>query len=220
MLGGMRGEYRLGRCRGLAAAVAAGLVLAGCSSLSMPSVSSLFGPSTPPSAATPAGATPEATDIECPSVTVRQGASTFAQYVNPVEPSALTLRYQASLGQSARECRVAGGFVTMRVGVEGRVIVGPAGSPNVIDVPVRMAVVKEGIEPRPIVTKLQRIPITVPPGEPHVAFTHIEEQLVFPLPPPGDIDAYIVYIGFDPLAAREPPPRRPAKPAPKPKRGA
>ena len=60
------------------------------------------------------------------------------------EPTALTLRYQATFGTTARECRVAGASLTMRVGVEGRVILGPAGSPGTIEIPLRYAVVRGG----------------------------------------------------------------------------
>ena len=41
-----------------------------------------------------------------------------------------------------------GNIVTIKVGVQGRVILGPAGrGPATIDVPVRFAVVREGVEP-------------------------------------------------------------------------
>jgi hypothetical protein len=106
-------------------------------------------------------------------------------------------------------------MVAMRVGVEGRVILGPAGAPGQVDVPVRIAIVHEGVTPRTIVTKLHRVPVTVPPDNTNVPFTHIEEELTFPMPRGNEIDSYIVYIGFDPTGAREierkRPPTRPAR---------
>ena len=67
-------------------------------------------------------------DFECPSVTVRQGASTLTFSANPAEPTAMNLRYQIGFGETARECRMApGNMLSMRVGVQGRVILGPAG---------------------------------------------------------------------------------------------
>ena len=197
------------RSRGaaIAAAVAGAVTLAGCSSsspsLSTSSLSSLFGSSSKPAAAEAQAAAPQ-TEIECPGVSVRQGASTFAMSANPAEPSALNLRYQVGISQTARECRVAAGTVTMRVGVEGRVILGPAGGPGRIDVPLRLAVVHEGPEPKTIVTKLQRIPVAVSPEQTHVQFTHVEEDLTFPMPArAGDIDNYVVYVGFDPIGMQE-----------------
>ncbi len=45
-----------------------------------------------------------------------------------------------------------------------------------------------------------------------VTFTHIESDIMFPLPQPlGLIDRYVVYVGFDPLGdkpAKKPPVKR------------
>jgi hypothetical protein len=131
---------------------------------------------------------------------------------NPAEESAMNLRYQVGIGQTAREFKLNAGTLTIRVGMQGRVILGPAGAPGQIEVPVRLAVVHEGPEPKTIVTKLNRVAITIPPGDGNVPFTMIEEDLSFPMPRGGAIDEYIVYIGFDPQGMREPtrrpPPRR------------
>ena len=116
-----------------------------------------------------------------------------------------------------RSCHVANRIVTMRIGIQGRVIVGPAGAPPQVNVPLRLAVVMEGLEPKPITTKLMHIPVAMPPNDTNVLFTHVEDQISFPLPPGDQIDSYIVYVGFDPLAVREPVKKKPA-PKPKPKR--
>jgi hypothetical protein len=197
-----------------AAVVALGIVPAGCSSsiLHPPanSFSSLFASSTATTASGAPGAiTP---DVPCPDVGIRAGASTMSLSANPSEESAMNLRYQIGIGQTARECKLNGTTLTMRVGMQGRIILGPAGAPGQIEVPVRLAVVHEGPEPKTIITKLNRVAVTIPPGDGNVSFTMIEEDLSFPLPRGGLIDEYIVYIGFDPQAMREPakrpPPRR------------
>ena len=63
-------------------------------------------------------------------------------------------------------------MVSMQVGVQGRVILGPAGAPGTVDVPMRFAVVHEGPTPKTIVTKLDRVPVTIPPDDANVLFTH------------------------------------------------
>ena len=65
----------------------------------------------------------------------------------------------------------------MRVGVQGRVIAGPAGAPSQVEVPLRYAVVKEGVDPKTITTKFRRFPVAVAPGTANVVFTDIEEDL-------------------------------------------
>jgi hypothetical protein len=101
----------------------------------------------------------------------------------------------------------------MRVGVQGRVIVGPAGAPNQVEVPLRYAVVREGVDPKTIVSKFRRVPVSLPSGTTNVSFTDIEENLRFPIPSPTELEAYVVYIGFD--AAGERPQPAPKKSAPK-----
>ena len=85
----------------------------------------------------------------------------------------------------------------MRVGVQGRAIVGPAGAPAQVSLPIRYAVVQEGVQPKLIVTKFRRSVLALPPGASNVAFTDIEEDLSFPLPLPAELLAYVVYVGFD-----------------------
>ena len=167
------------------------------------------------------GSDANATNIECPSVDVRTGAATLLIGSKPGggEPSPLDVRYQGSIIRTARECHVNAGIMTMKVGVEGRVITGPAGGPGTVEVPLRLAVVQEGVSPKAVVSKLARIPVTIAGAVDRVTFTHIDSDISFPLPQPlADIDAYVVYVGFDPAGAtpeKKPPVKK--KPAAKPK---
>ncbi len=153
------------------------------------------------------------TDVECPTIQVRNGASTWQ---TPLGVSTTDLRYQASLGQMARECAILGDTMTVKVGVEGRLLVGPKGSPGNIEVPLRLALVQEGPSPKSIWTKFYAVQVNVQPGQSGMPFTQVEDDLTFALPPNKDITAYVIYVGFDPqgLNAR----KRPAahKAAPKP----
>jgi hypothetical protein len=202
----------------IAGLLAFALVLSGCGGNLLGSSTNIFGSSkatTGEPAAGVGGAT-AASDVECPGVDVRAGAATLMIGSKPGEgePSALDLRYQGSIVRTARECHVNSGMMTMKVGIEGRVITGPAGGPGNVDVPLRIAVVKEGPEPKTIVSKFARIPVTITGSIDRVTFTHVESDIAFPLPTPvADIDAYVVYVGFDSMAA--PAPKRPAA---KPKR--
>lgn len=196
------------------------LVLSGCGGNLLGSSTNLFGSTKATTASNEpaAGVGGGDTDIECPNVDVRLGAATLMIGSKPGEgePAAMDLRYQGSIIRTARECKVTAGVMTMKVGIEGRVITGPAGGPGNIDVPLRIAVVKEGPSPKPILSKFVRIPVTITGSIDRVTFTHVDPEITFPMPvPAADIDAYVVYVGFDSMAA--PPPKRP--PA-KPKRAA
>ena len=47
-------------------------------------------------------------------------------------------------------------------------------------------------------------PLTVPPDELHLPFVEVDEDISFPLPRGNAIDAYVVYVGFDRGAAKQP----------------
>lgn len=154
-------------------------------------------------------------DVNCPPIEIRQGASTLA--IGPSgENTTMSLKYQGSFVRVARDCSVAGSDMVIKVGVQGRIVVGPAGGPGEVQIPVRIAVVEEAPGGfKPIMTKLVRIPVTVAPGQGNVVFSHIEQGMSFPLPTPSSqLDDYIVYVGFDPLATEAP---DTAKPKQKPK---
>ena len=164
--------------------------------------------STPPAAGNnPAG---PAVEIDCPSVAVRQGAATLAITEPGTEAGPMTTRYQVSLGQMARECAALGGMMTMKVGIEGRVLLGPAGKPGQVDIPLRMAVVHEGPAPKTVLSKFYKLAVAVGSGQTGVPFVHVEQDLTFPMPRGADLDSYIVYVGFDP-ASLNTKPERPAK---------
>ena len=153
-------------------------------------------------------------DFNCPGVDYRQGAATYnITDSRSSENAALNLKYLASFVKTARECDVRGDNVTIRVGVQGRVVVGPAGAPGTVTIPLRYALVKEGIEPMVLWTKFFPVNVTISSTNLNVPFSHIEEEMTVPIPPADQLAAYVVYIGFDPesLKTAEKP-----KPAPRP----
>lgn len=219
--GGMPSDIRRNRLSSYAVLPWLALALAGCSSGSVGTPagpangSSFFATSSAKSPQAVAGAQP---DVNCPVVEVRQGASTLT--ISPSgDTSTMSLKYQGSFVRAARECAVAGDNMVMKIGVEGRIIVGPGGGPGQIDVPLRIAVVQEtASNTTPIVTKLIRVPVTVGAGQGNVPFSHVEEGLSFPLPNPTTaLDDYMAYVGFDPLAAQTQDQQK-EKPKPKPKK--
>lgn len=205
-------------------------VLAGCTSTSS-SLLDKFSPqkkvaSADAAAPVAANGTPATSaqpdDFDCPDIQICSGASTLMVGAKPDangETNALDLKYQGTITRTARECHVAAGTVTMKIGIEGRVINGPAGGPGQIQVPVRIAVVHEGPDPKTVLSKLYRIPVEIGSSDGNGSFTQIDPDVAFPLPTPVSvIDTYVVYVGFDPLANQpEKKPRPTRKPRAKPR---
>jgi hypothetical protein len=208
------------RHQSIAAASIIAAALAACSSgaeraldasaSASPSVGSnvsqlLPGPSTQASAAAEAWPT----DFECPIMDVRQGAATLSiTSAASADPSQAMLRYQGNLTQLARECSLRGNELAIRAGAQGRIILGPAGTPGQLEIPLRYALVREGPEPKTIWTKLYKIPVSIAEGQGNATFTHVDEISV-PRPSKQDLDNYVVYVGFDAAAAIERPKKAP-----------
>ncbi len=166
---------------------------------------SLFGisPEQPAEAAPPEGET----DLTCPPVSIRAGASTYAVAAPGKQPVGNDLRVQATITRTARDCTKNGDQITARIGIQGRVIAGPAGAPSAVEIPLRVAVVQGGVQEKTIATKVYRTTVSMS-EDGSVPFALVAEDLVYPVPLGAAGDSYIFYIGFDPQAL---------KPEPKPK---
>lgn len=126
-----------------AVSVLAGLLLAGCGG---PAGSVAGGDSDPAnkignmlafrSATAPAiQTTPSGQRIDCPIVQVEPGASALRVGGDSSE----SVRYQIAIGDVARDCSVVGNQLQVRVGVETRIVTGPAGGPGTYTAPLTIS---------------------------------------------------------------------------------
>src|SRR5271156_3757742 len=199
------------------ALLAAASFAIGCSLLVSPASSqslsdrfkSLFGgkPDEPAQSAAPTGPSEAQVEDSCPPVTIRAGASTYAVAATGKTATGNDVRFQATITKTARDCTKAGGEITARIGIQGRVIAGPAGAPASIEIPLRVAVVQGGVSEKVIATKPYRTTVEMSEAG-NVPFTLVADDLVYPIPPGATRDSYIFYIGFAPQAlAPEPKPK-------------
>lgn len=188
-------------------AVAAGL-LGGCSTLGLGSdqpasvtASSSGGSSISEffrngSSTVPIPPAPQDDDFDCPSVEVLEGGAAMRQV------GGSDVRNQISLGEIARECRVQpGGQVAIKVGVQGRVLLGPAGSAGTYTAPVRV-LVKRG--DKVLVSRLQRASATVPSGDTQASFVVIEDNMIVP----RQGEELSIHVGLDPSGRAGEAPRK------------
>jgi hypothetical protein len=201
--------------RGPAITLAFSLLLTAASPAAAQSLTDRFksllgGKSDQPAQTTPAPGQPPAgpeEDMDCPSVTVRAGASTYAVAPPGKQAVGNDVRYQATITKMARECVRNGGDITARIGIQGRVIAGPAGAPTTVEIPLRVAVVQGGVGEKVIASKAYRTTVEMSEGG-SVPFTFVAEDLAYPMPSAAAADSYIFYVGFDPQAlSPEPKPR-------------
>lgn len=184
---------RAGRLPALLGVAVLSLGLAGCGGGSGGdggSVSTaIFGNPTNQPTAQPVG--PQEDDPTCPSVEVLEGTASL----RVGRAGSGDVAHQASLNDVARECLFQPGSVSLKVGVQGRVLIGTAGRPGTYTVPVRV-VVKRGESV--VVSRIARISVSIPAGEASVPFAHVEEGISVSRTPGRDpADEFSVLVGLD-----------------------
>jgi hypothetical protein len=146
--------------------------------------------------------------VTCPKIMILDGTAA-ARFHADSSPSNANLRHQFSLGDVARECSREGDQLMVKVGVAGKVLLGPAGSPGDFSVPIRIAIVSES-DSQPIVSRLYKAAATIHTGETQADFTVISDPLEVPfIQDKADID-YTIKVGIDLAAGGERGPSRPS----------
>ncbi|WP_342359165.1 hypothetical protein [Terrarubrum flagellatum] len=143
----------------------------------------------------PAPPLPEDSDFECPSVTVAANGAAY-------RVGGDTVRVQYSMGDTARECTNVqrDGSFTLKVGAEGRVLLGAAGSPGRYDVTVRFVV---KANEKPILTRVQRQSVVIPAGATQGSFVMVEQGIQVP-PNQRDLEIEVGFgAGGAPAAPRQ-----------------
>src|SRR5215211_5795231 len=127
---------------------------------------------------TPAAPQANVEVMDCPRVDIAEGGAALRTYAGGRTGNPESLRSQITIANVARECiGQPDGSIVVKVGVEGRALIGPAGSGGRFDAPVRV-VVKRG--DRVFANRIRRIPVTVPAGESQGAFVTVEEGILVP----------------------------------------
>lgn len=139
---------------------------------------------------------PKPTDpILCPEVHILDGTSDDRIYAPGAEQSNETVRYQFSIDDVARGCQINGKQAAMKIGVAGRVLLGPAGSPGTYPAPIRVAIIDLS-DGNPVVSKLYQVPTSVPDGQTEAPFTLVTDPLAIPTTA-SFAESYTIKVGFD-----------------------
>lgn len=133
-------------------------------------------------------------EVACPTIEVQDGTSSVRTYVGAQTND--NVRYQFSLGDIARDCSRSGGNLVLKVGADGRVLLGPSGTPGSFTVPIRIAVRNDATQ-KVVYSQLNRISASVPGGSSETAFSYVSEPFQVPMVAHPDED-YVILVGFDP----------------------
>lgn len=124
-------------------------------------------------------------ELTCPQVVIADGGAAIRAQTGPDSGS---LRHQISILQVARECTpTSGGGFTLKVGVEGRVLLGPAGSPGSYYATLGTQVLRGT---NVVARRSSRVGGTVPSGQGGSDFSFVEEGIVVP-PGRGEVEVIV-----------------------------
>lgn len=113
----------------------------------------------------------------CPQIDVRDGAAAIRAFAGSADDSG-HLRHQITFGQMSRECTVrAGGAVGVRVGVQLRALLGPAGAPGLFDTPLTVSL---KYNDKVVASHARRVAVSVPAGAVQGQASVVEDELLVP----------------------------------------
>lgn len=129
-------------------------------------------------------------DYNCPSVDILEG--TAAYRVGGASSSDVS--HQASIVDVARECAYSGSQFSVKIGVQGRMVIGGKGRPGTLSAPLRITI-KRG--ETVVASRIARVAVSVPAGAGGASFAHVEEGFVLPISAEDPADEYEIVVGFD-----------------------
>lgn len=192
------GFVELAATRGakLASMGAVALALSACS------MGNMFAPAASPSAMQTANPTQQelatastnalpAIATECPPIKVRLGGEALFYYGKGKVGNAKDLNYQAVIEKQSRNCVVSNGLITVKMGIVGRLLLGPAGNQTNVNVPVRFAVERDEV---PLFSERYDIPVTITPPNQSEEFVKVVENVAIPYTGGEQI---VIWVGFD-----------------------
>jgi hypothetical protein len=131
----------------------------------------------------------------CPPVQILPGTESMVVYERGHDGDAAYIRTQGSITKTARECHaVDASTLSIKVGVAGRILAGPKGGAGAVDMPLRIAVVRQH-DNSVVFSKVFPIKARLTAPEFSADYSQVFDQVVFKVKP--DDRDLIVYVGFD-----------------------
>jgi hypothetical protein len=154
-----------------------------------------------------------ASELQCPPIEIDEGGAA-ARVGGPDNAS---VRYQFDISQTARECApLSANQFSLKVGVSGRLLIGPAGKPGAYSAQLRVTVHDENTK-KDAFTKVYKVEASVPDAG-DAPFNLVTEPIVLAMTRTELADDYTLTVGFDNGKAAAAPAAKPKKAHPKPKK--
>ncbi len=128
---------------------------------------------------------------ECPPIKVRDGGEVLLNYGGARSGTPQTLHYQAGLEKETRNCVVSNGLITVKMGVIGRVLLGPAGKEASVNLPLRFTVERNGMS---VFSEKYSVPVQISAATQTGEFVKVVDNVAIPY---LGGETIVIYVGFD-----------------------
>lgn len=128
---------------------------------------------------------------ECPPIKVRPGGEALFSYASGRVGEAQDLRFQAIIEKQSRNCIVSNGKISIKMGVVGRLLLGPKGDITSANVPLRFAIERDGVA---LYSEKYDIPVSITPPNQSEEFVKVIENVDIPYLGGEQIT---IWVGFD-----------------------
>ena len=128
---------------------------------------------------------------ECPPIKVKAGGEALFYYGKGKVGNPKDLNYQAIIDKQSRNCVMSNGLITVKMGMVGRVLIGPAGSQKSVDVPVRFTVERDNVA---MFSEKYSIPVAIDQSTQSAEFVKVVENVAIPY---TGGEQYVIWVGFD-----------------------
>jgi hypothetical protein len=128
---------------------------------------------------------------ECPPIKVRPGSEALFSYGGGEVGNPNDLSFQAVIDKQSRNCVVSDGKISIKMGVVGRLLLGPSGNVNNVTVPLRFAIERDSVA---LFSEKYDIPVTVTPPNQSEEFVKVVENVDIPYLGGEQIT---IWVGFD-----------------------
>ena len=128
---------------------------------------------------------------ECPPIKVTPGADALFYYGGAKAGDPNNLHYQVEIEKQTRNCVVSNGLITVKMGIVGRVLLGPAGKETSVDVPLRFSVDRNGTT---VFSDKYSVGVQIVPPAQSQEFVKVVDNVAIPYLGGEDIT---IWVGFD-----------------------
>ncbi|MEM7619305.1 MAG: hypothetical protein AAF228_02415 [Pseudomonadota bacterium] len=133
-------------------------------------------------------------DSNCPQFVVWPSDRRLTKYEDKKQGDSLAVIYRGEITKNARECKIAPGEISVKYGVAGRVLLGPKGGTDTVQLPIIIHVTDR--DRKKISTQRFAIPVNVSRENP-IGYFSVVKELSFKIPQGVRPLDYKLYVAFE-----------------------